>query len=92
MKGIHPDCPINDTVPFRNSQAYKRGMLLTPKMGSLSEVYNTQGEVMTKGIRQRLSDLRTNRQGKASVPVPASKDVAPPMGEGRSGSARGAFW
>ena len=77
MKGIHPDCPINDKEPFRNSQAHKRGMQLTPRMGSLSEVYNTQGEVMTKEIRQRLSDLRTNRQGKAPVPVPASKDIAP---------------
>jgi hypothetical protein len=53
------------------------GMKLKPKMGALSEVYDTQGEVMAKDIRLKLSDLRTTRQGKPSTPVPASKDVAP---------------
>ena len=60
-------------------------MQLTPRMGSLSEVYNTLGEVMTKEIRQRLSDQRTSRQGKASVPVPASKDVTPHGGKAATG-------
>ena len=84
MRGIHPDCSCSD-VPFKNSQPYMRGMQLTPRMGSLSEVYNTFGEVMTKEIRQRLSDLRTSRLGKASVPVPASKDVTPYGGKAATG-------
>ena len=76
MKGIYPDYPMNDKQPFRDSQAWVRGMKLKPKMGALSEVYDTQGEVMAKDIRQKLSDVRTTRQGKPSTPVPASKDVA----------------
>ena len=44
---------------------------------SLSQVYDTMGRVMSRKIRQKLSDARTTRQGKPPAPVRESKDVAP---------------
>ena len=47
------------------------------KDGTTARSYDTLGLVMSKEVRQKLSDLRTTRQGKPSTPVPASEDVAP---------------
>ena len=47
------------------------------KDGTTALSHDTLSLVMSKEVRQKLSDLRTTRQGKPSTPVPASEDVAP---------------
>jgi hypothetical protein len=77
VKCGHTCINTNPSMDWIDSVFGKQGAKLQPPMTSLSDTFNTKGEVMALDIRQKLIDARCAANGGASQVAQATSEIRP---------------